>query len=173
MVLKRINALGEALRSRFEQSTGDALPHELPPALIKYWNAVTVFPVIITLLLAPGLFVRIPLALLWVALSFVLACLQGVYVTYQLVMIALSLVFLARRPRGTAEGSFFFGSRGVRRIVFRRGGRSSFRRVAAPPRPRDRRSDASRWRRGIASPTRRGGAAGAGSSRVAAAATPI
>ena len=83
--------IGERAQQLQHLNRHDLMNEYTPAPLNKYWNAATVSCVTLILLLAPGLFVRVPLAALWVGLSFVLACIQGVYVVYQLVMIALSL----------------------------------------------------------------------------------
>ena len=93
-----LNNTAQVIRERAHQlqhlNRHDLMNEYTPAPLNKYWNAATVSCVTLILLLAPGLFVRVPLAALWVGLSFVLACIQGVYVVYQLVMIALSLALL-------------------------------------------------------------------------------
>ena len=86
--------IGERAQQLQHLNRHDLMNEYTPAPLNKYWNAATVSCVTLILLLAPGLFVRVPLAALWVGLSFVLACIQGVYVVYQLVMIALSLALL-------------------------------------------------------------------------------
>ena len=86
--------IGERAQQLQHLNRHDLMNEYTPAPLNKYWNAATVSCVTLILLLAPGLFVRVPLAALWVGLSFVLACIQGVYVVYQLVMIALSLSLL-------------------------------------------------------------------------------
>jgi len=96
-----LNQTAQFIKERADQlqhlsrnDIANGLNEYTPAPLQRYWNAATVSCVAATLLLAPGLFVRVPLAALWVGLSFILACIQGVYVVYQLVMIALSLSLL-------------------------------------------------------------------------------
>ena len=91
------------------------------PLLLRYWNAWTTSSFALTLLFAPSLFVRVPLACLWVLISGVLALAQGCYVVYQLVMIgcALSLltVLLTLRQASTLANRLFMATPARERLL--------------------------------------------------------
>ena len=91
------------------------------PLLLRYWNAWTTSSFALTLLFAPSLFVRVPLACLWVLISGILALAQGCYVVYQLVMIgcALSLltVLLTLRQASTLANRLFMATPARERLL--------------------------------------------------------